>query len=340
MASVGLGREKCLPASSQTSGSWGESGGGGSAEVDVAAGYICPDNEAWAVKKALYGFQASPSFWALHQDERFSNFEWLGQGEKFYLQPTKERNLWRIIQEGNQVPVGLMLVYVDDLGTSKKAHDGLVARIQQEWKTSKPEKVNPKEWVRFCGFEMKYKGEDLLVGQPSYLQDLFRRRKITSKRSTPLPKEHLTAMEDEGEIKIEDVRQAQAIAGEILWVAVRSRPDLSYAIGALGRAVTKNPRWALQAGYYILEYLNATEECFLAYGRCREKDRGPDDALARERSMNLVEIYCDVSRPSRRKERAGHRGDDWRWCCTMGVFETKLHGSVNSQQQKPNYWPT
>ena len=58
----------------------------------------------------------------------------------------------------------------------------------------------------------------------------------------------------------EDVRQAQAIAGEILWVAVTSRPDLSYAIGASGRAVTKNPRWVLQTGYYILEYLNATEE--------------------------------------------------------------------------------
>ena len=40
---------------------------------------------------------------------------------------------------------------------------------------------------------------------------------------------------------------------------------------------------------------NAAADCFLSYGRCRDKDRGPDDALARERRMNLVEIYCDVS---------------------------------------------
>ena len=49
-----------------------------------------------------------------------------------------------------------MLVYVDDLlvmGT-KAVHDGLVARIQEEWKTSKPELVNSEEWVRFCGFEI------------------------------------------------------------------------------------------------------------------------------------------------------------------------------------------
>ena len=258
---------------------------------------ICPDNEVWVVKKALYGFQTSPSHWAVHRDERFSTFEWTSEGMKFKLQPTKERNLWRIVKEGDKKPVGLMLVYVDDLlvmGTSL-AHDGLVGRIQEEWKTSKPEKVNTEEWVRFCGFEMKFQGDNILVGQPSYLQDLLRRRGITTKRSTPLPKEHLAALEVEEEIKIEDVRQAQAIAGEILWMSVRSRPDLAYAIGALGREVTKHPRWAVQTGHYILEYLNATAECFLSYGRCRDKDRGPDDALARERSMDLVEIYCDVS---------------------------------------------
>ena len=110
-----------------------------------------------------------------------------------------------------------------------------------------------------------------------------------------MPKEHAHLVEEEDNIKIEELRQAQAIAGEILWVAVRSRLDRAFVIGALGRAVTKRPRWALQAGYYILEYLNAADECFLAYGRWKEKDRGPDEALARERSMNLVEIYCDVS---------------------------------------------
>ena len=211
----------------------------------------------------------------------FAKFDWMVDGVQYKLQPTKERNLWRVLKTGCPTLVGMMLVYVDDLlvmGT-KSIHDGLVARIQEEWKTSKPELVNSEDWVRFCGFEMKYNGEELLVGQPSYLQDLIRRRKITAKRSTPPPKEHAHIVEEEDNIKIEEIRQAQAIAGEILWVAVRSRPDLAFAIGALGRAVTKRPRWALQAGYY----LNAADECFLAYGRCKEKDRGPDEALARER---------------------------------------------------------
>ena len=69
-------------------------------------------------------------------------------------------------------------------------------------------------------------------------------------------------MEVEEEIKIEDVRQAQAIAGEILWMSVRSRPDLSDAMGALGREVTKPPRWAVQTGHYILEYLERRGRLF------------------------------------------------------------------------------
>ena len=56
-------------------------------------------------------------------------------------------------------------------------------------------------------------------------------------------------MEVDEEIKIEDVRQAQAIGRKILWMSVRSSPDLSYAIGALGREVTKHPRWARTVGW-------------------------------------------------------------------------------------------
>ena len=194
---------------------------------------ICPDNEVWVVKKALYGFQTSPSHWALHRDERFSTFEWNSEGVKFTLQPTKERNLWRIVKEGDKIPVGLMLVYIDDLlvmGTAT-AHDGLVSRVQQEWKTSKPEKVNNEDWVRFCVFEMKFQEENILVGQPSYLQDLLRRRGVTTKRSTPLPKEHLTA-----------------IAGEILWMSVRSRPDLSILCN-----------WGIGAGSHQTSSLGCTD---------------------------------------------------------------------------------
>ena len=32
-------------------------------------------------------------------------------------------------------------------------------------------------------------------------------------------------------------------------MSVRSSPDLSYAIGALGREVTKHPRWARTVGW-------------------------------------------------------------------------------------------
>ena len=101
----------------------------------------------------------------------YSKFDWVVDEVQYKLQPTRERNLWWVLQTGCSVPVGMMLVYVNDIlvmGT-KDVHDGLVARIQQEWKTSKPELVNSDEWVRFYGFEMKYKGEELWVGQPFYL---------------------------------------------------------------------------------------------------------------------------------------------------------------------------
>ena len=59
----------------------------------------------------------------------FAKFEWMVDGVQYKLQPTKERNLWRVLKMGCPTPVGMMLVYVDDLLVmgAKSVHDGLVA---------------------------------------------------------------------------------------------------------------------------------------------------------------------------------------------------------------------
>ena len=135
--------------------------------------------------------------------------------------------------------------------------------------------------------------------------------------------------EPEQDVTVAHVREAQSIAGEILWIALRSRPDLSYAVSTLGRQVTKNPRWAVALGEQILEYLNKTPELYLFYGPCRPGDRGPDGDLPKERSMNLVGMYSDVSfapQGGRSARHCCHVG----WCAhPVGDFQANLHGSVN-----------
>ena len=55
-----------------------------------------------------------------------------------------------------------------------------------------------------------------------------------------------------------------AITGELLWLSVRSRPDIAYAVSVMGRNVTKRPNWVQQLGQHVMFFLcNTPETCLL-----------------------------------------------------------------------------
>ena len=54
------------------------------------------------------------------------------------------------------------------------------------------------------------------------------------------------------------VRKAQKIAGEILWLTTRTRPDC-YPIQKMTSAATKDPEQEIKFGYRMLRYLKGTE---------------------------------------------------------------------------------
>ena len=45
--------------------------------------------------------------------------------------------------------------------------------------------------------------------------------------------------EIEDDATAQEVKAAQGLTGELLWLAIRSRPDLSYAVSVMGRQSTK-----------------------------------------------------------------------------------------------------
>jgi len=61
------------------------------------------------------------------------------------------------------------------------------------------------------------------------------------------------------------VREAQRIAGEVLWLSTRTRPDLSYPIQRMTSEATKHPDKALKYGTRMLRYLKGTKDYGLLY---------------------------------------------------------------------------
>ena len=63
----------------------------------------------------------------------------------------------------------------------------------------------------------------------------------------PVSRELVAKMsEDEEEVGVTEVRAAQKVVGELLWVVTRSRPDLMFVVSKIGARVTKSPRMVVK----------------------------------------------------------------------------------------------
>ncbi len=55
------------------------------------------------------------------------------------------------------------------------------------------------------------------------------------------------------------------VTGELLWTAVRARPDMSFAVSIMGQQVIKRPKWACQLGNHVLGFLKSSWDHCLRY---------------------------------------------------------------------------
>ena len=101
-----------------------------------------------------------------------------------------------------------------------------------------------------CGF---------LLSQSGYIQELLRCYSVVPKqRAAPVPKEWFKDMPEAENYTQEELRAAQKVTGELLWVTQRSRVDLAYAVALMGSWTVRAPRTVKKIGMRLLEYLGIT----------------------------------------------------------------------------------
>ncbi|CAE7254018.1 unnamed protein product [Symbiodinium sp. CCMP2592] len=178
------------------------------------------------------------------------------------LQGRVEPSWWSIMQEGS-ILIGVLVVYVDDLLLCARTEviKELAAAIQAMWKTSPLQLVTEGE-IRFLGIEISMTTQGFALSQRSYIEELLRLHEVpTRKRDlVPVTKELVSfvASEDEAPNDEGEVRAAQQIAGELLWVSQRTRPDVAFVCSLIGSLATRAPRRALEIGLKTLAYLQRT----------------------------------------------------------------------------------
>ena len=180
--------------------------------------------EVWLIVGALYGLVTSPRDWQKCLDEQLPQMTWNQDREPCHLAPTNESNLWLV--KKNRSTVGLMLVYVDDfliVGEGETVHLAVQA-IEAKWTCSKPTYVSESETVTFCGIEIRHHEESqgFELTQQAYEQELLER--WPQQRSSPQIQLKVPQpdAEDEDDATIEEIREAQALTGALLWLSMHS----------------------------------------------------------------------------------------------------------------------
>ena len=91
------------------------------------------------------------------------------------------------------------------------------------------------------------------------------------------------------------VKQAQKITGELLWLASKTRPDISWAVMKMSQWAVKRPSWTLELGAAVLAYVRSSVDHGLLYPPEVPVDCDPDLARRKPRREGTIEVLVDAS---------------------------------------------
>ncbi|CAE7215856.1 GIP [Symbiodinium sp. CCMP2592] len=246
-------------------------------KVVVDAG-CAPAQTAYLVDRVLYGLREAPRLWGSFRDRRISRAK-LKMGDKqcVFLQMETDPAVWRLVEVGNESEtLALMIVYVDDaMMLITEGTEG-----DEGWKCSPLEWLG-KEPVRYLGMDVRRREKreaiSFHISQGSYVTELLRNYPEEAARPSQIPaSKEVMPMGEEGEAEAgpvdEDlVRQAQKMAGELLWLLTRTRPDVGFATAHVCSAATKDPASAIKLAKMTMRYLAST----VSWGLCYDGQGGP-----------------------------------------------------------------
>jgi len=203
------------------------------------------------LRKALYGLKQAPRLW--HDD---INAFLLSLG---FTQFSADPDLY-LHSDGI-----LILRYVDDISMSCP-ETAAQAAIEVEAKLSEKYKITNLGPARqFLGIEIHRDeiGTGISLGQKTYITTIFRRfgMEHTHVVSTPMDSNvKFDLAEDRGENELEDITDYQAVVGSLLYTALATRPDISYAVAALSRYNSRPFTGHMTTAKRVLQYLKSTAD--------------------------------------------------------------------------------
>ena len=224
--------------------------------------------ELWGLVRALYGLKESPRLWGSFRDETLEKLEVRIHDSVLQMRRGKAVTAWWTVKDSSGATVAIVVVYVDDflLCGKRDLVERLAKLIQSVWETSPLQFLEPMQQVRFLGMELTMADDGSRVvslSQEGYINELLRAKQVgvTELSQIPLSKDlALFSVQPTDEApNPESVLEAQKVAGEVLWLAQRTRPDLAFVSSVMSALTTKAPARVSTIGRKVMTYLQKTK---------------------------------------------------------------------------------
>ena len=228
----------------------------------------------WTVKTAVYGLREPPRIWGGSRDAKLREAKWRADGGAWRLnQCATDSQVWTVQKDGDATLHGLVIVYVDDLlflMPDDGVKTGLQSHLRTIWEMKASASLAPGKPVCFIGLELERdQSGDLKIHQRTFIKQLLARygheagkskgiSAITMELPDPTKERAPTAAE---------LKKLQTAAGELNWLATRTRADLAYYASVLASSSTRFAEWSVQLWTKVLRYLVNTASDGLVYRR-------------------------------------------------------------------------
>ena len=220
-------------------------------------GFVVPGKEDCVLKlnKSLYGLKQSPRCW----NESLDTF----LKELGFTQSSSDSCIYTCSVEND---ISVIAVYVDDLIIASKSH----SRVSQI-KAAFSNKYKMKDLGRlnyFLGVNVIQNNDKLFINQTAYASALLKRFNFENSKPVQTPMEPNVKLEKANEnSNLCDKNLYQSAVGSLLYISMRTRPDLTYAVNQVARFCSNPTEQHWCAVKRILRYLNGTIDFGIMYSK-------------------------------------------------------------------------
>ena len=230
-------------------------------------------NIACKLNQAIYGLKQSGKVWY----ETLSDYL-LKCGFKDFK---SDKCVFNYEKGNSRLIIG---IYVDDLiiiNSDDEILDHVIRKLKENFKLK--ENVNMKS---FLGLEISIEENKLIIKQEAYVDEILKRFKMQDCNSIATPMDINVDLDNYETSEKCDPHKYQEIIGSLMYLGVKSRPDIAYALATLSK-YNKDPRIIhMTAVKRILRYVKGTKNQGLVYVKGDFDISGYADANWRCRKPN------------------------------------------------------